>query len=245
MARAGPTPGMAAAATPAVSQISEFVILKKIRAYCSKSWQNAGISHQEWSDCTQQVFARLLERVDRDRLLIAIEDAESPERRELNRAIWATSQRSRREKRYSSLEFAESQSEDRDPWPAKMESLAQIKNVLNGENSRLSPTQREIVARWSDGESISAIAESLKLSPARISDEKYKAIQKLRQYFGTDARVCTAGLRVELVPACMKTRTFPNRRLDKEVGAPLTVVVDPAGNEKLSPATQPLQASKP
>tara|TARA_R110002072_G_scaffold303123_1_gene494669 strand:+ start:79234 stop:79917 length:684 start_codon:yes stop_codon:yes gene_type:complete len=181
--------GMAAAATAAVSQISESTILKKIRAYCSKSWQNAGIGHQEWSDCTQQVFARLLERVDRDKLLIAIEDAESPERRELNRAIWATSQRSRREKRYSSLEFAESQSEDRDPWPAKMESLAQVKNVLNAENSRLSPTQREIVARWSDGESISAIAESLKLSPARISDEKYKAIQKLRQHFGTDARV--------------------------------------------------------
>ncbi|MFT5327571.1 MAG: RNA polymerase sigma factor (sigma-70 family), partial [Planctomycetaceae bacterium] len=181
--------GVAAAATAAVSQVSESTILKKIRAYCSKSWQNAGISHQEWSDCTQQVFARLLERVDRDRLLIAIEDAESPERRELNRAIWATSQRSRREKKYSSLEFAASQSEDRDAWPAKMESLAHVRNAVNGDNARLSPTQREIVTRWSDGESISAIAESLKLSPARISDEKYKAIQKLRQHFGTDARV--------------------------------------------------------
>jgi RNA polymerase sigma factor (sigma-70 family) len=181
--------GIAAAATAAVSQVSESTILKKIRAYCSKSWQNAGISHQEWSDCTQQVFARLLERVDRDRLLIAIEDAESPERRELNRAIWATSQRSRREKKYSSLEFAASQSEDRDAWPAKMESLAHVRNAVNGDNARLSPTQREIVTRWSDGESFSAIAESLKLSPARISDEKYKAIQKLRQHFGTDARV--------------------------------------------------------
>ena len=176
---------MAAAATAAVSQVSESTILKKIRAYCSRSWQNAGISHQEWSDCTQQVFARLLERVDRDRLLIAIEVAESPERRELNRAIWATSQRSRREKKYSSLQFVESQSEDRDPWPAKMESLAQVRNVVNGDDARLSPTQREIVTRWSDGESISAIAELLKLSPARISDEKYKAIQKLRQHFGT------------------------------------------------------------
>lgn len=180
--------GVAAAATAAVSQVSESTILRKIRAYCSKSWRNAGINHQEWSDCTQQVFARLLERVDRDRLLIAIEDAESPERRELNRAIWANSQRSRREKKHSSLEFAESQSEDRDPWPAKMESLAQVRNAVNGENARLSPTQREIVTRWSDGESISAIAESLKLSPARISDEKYKAIQKLRQHFGTEAK---------------------------------------------------------
>jgi DNA-binding NarL/FixJ family response regulator len=181
--------GIAAAATAAVSQVSESVVLKKIQAYCSRSWQNAGINHQEWSDCTQQVFARLLERVDRGRLLIAIEDSESPERRELNRAIWATSQRSRREKKYSSIEFADSHSENNDSWPAKAESLNQVRTAVNGEDARLSPTQREIVTRWSDGESISAIAESLKLSPARISDEKYKAIQKLRQHFGTDANV--------------------------------------------------------
>ncbi len=158
--------GVAAAATAAVGQMSESVVLKKIRAYCSRSWQNAGINHQEWSDCTQQVFARLLERVDRDRFLIAIEDSESPERRKLNRAIWATSQRSRREKKYSSLEFAEAHSKNDDLWPAKMDSLNQVRNAVSGEEARLSPTQREIVTRWSGGESISAIAESLKLSPA-------------------------------------------------------------------------------
>lgn len=181
--------GVAAAATAAVGQLSESVVLKKIRAYCSRSWQNAGINRQEWSDCTQQVFERLLERVDRDRFLIAIQDSESPERRELNRAIWATSQRSRREKKYSSLDFAEAHSEHNDPWPTKMDSLNQVRNAVSGEEARLSPTQREIVTRWSDGESISAIAESLKLSPARISDEKYKAIQKLRHHFGTDSKV--------------------------------------------------------
>lgn len=180
--------GVAAAATAAVGQLSESVILKRIRAYCAKSWQNAGISHQEWADCTQQVFARLLERIDRDRLLTAIEDVESSERRELNRAIWATSQRSRREKKYASLEQVEKQMEDRDPWPARMESIARVQNAVRGEEARLSPTQQEIVTRWSDGESISAIAESLKLSPARISDEKYKAIQKLRQHFGSEPR---------------------------------------------------------
>lgn len=179
--------GVAAAATAAASQVSESVVLRKIRAYCSRSWQNAGISHQEWSDCTQQVFTRLLERIDRDQFLIAIEDAESPERRELNRAIWATSQRSRREKKHSPLDHAVRQSEDHDPWPAKMEALTQVRSAVNGDEARLSSTQREIVTRWSDGESISAIADSLKLSPARISDEKYKAIQKLRKYFGRDA----------------------------------------------------------
>ena len=180
--------GVAAAATAAVGQMSESVVLKKIRAYCLKSWQNAGINHQEWSDCTQQVFARLLERVDRDRFLIAIEDSESPERRKLNRAIWATSQRSRREKKYSSLDFAEARSENNDPWPAKTDSLNQIRDAVSGDSARLSPTQREIVTRWSNGESVSDIAESLKLSPARISDEKYKAIQKLRKHFGRDAK---------------------------------------------------------
>ena len=69
-----------------------------------------------------------------------------------------------------------------------MDSLNQVRNAVSGEDARLSPTQRKIVTRWSDGESVSDIAESLKLSPARISDEKYKAIQKLRQHFGMDAK---------------------------------------------------------
>lgn len=181
--------GVVAAATAAVGNVSEAVVLRKIRAYCSRSWQNAGINHQEWSDCTQQVFARLLERIDRDRFLIAIEDPESPERRELNRAIWATSQRSRREKKYSSLEYCVSQSENSDPWPAKLESLARVREAVVNEDVRLSSTQQEIVSRWSDGESISSIAETLKLAPARISDEKYKAIQKLRRHFDGDVRV--------------------------------------------------------
>ena len=183
--------GAVAAASAAVGQISESTLLRKIQAYCTQSWRNAGIKHQEWSDCTQQVFARLLERIPLDRLLIAIEDPESLERRELNRAIWATSQRSRREKKHSPLDDSASRPEEQDAWPAKMDALAQVQQAVSGDEARLSPTQREIVTRWSDGESIAAIAESLELSPARISDEKYKAIQKLRRYFGESGRAET------------------------------------------------------
>jgi len=66
-----------------------------------------------------------------------------------------------------------------------MAQLEKVHEAMASDESRLSPAQREIVTRWSDGESISDIAESLELSPARISDEKYKAIQKLRRYFSS------------------------------------------------------------
>lgn len=177
--------GVAVAASAAVSQVSESTLLRKIQAYCSQSWRNAGIRSQEWPDCTQQVFARLLERIPRERLLQAIDDPDSPERRELNRAIWATSQRSRRAKSHSPLVGDAGRVDEADVWPAKMARIEQVQQAVDSKESRLSPTQREIVSRWSDGESISEIAESLKLSPARISDEKYKAIQKLRRYFSS------------------------------------------------------------
>jgi hypothetical protein len=34
--------------------------------------------------------------------------------------------------------------------------------------------------RWIDGDSVAEIAAALELPPARVSDEKYKAIRKIR-----------------------------------------------------------------
>ena len=67
--------------------------LERINGYWATSWRNARIAPQDWDDCTQQVYAELLDRVSRDGLATAIEDAESRERRELKRSIWCTIQR--------------------------------------------------------------------------------------------------------------------------------------------------------
>lgn len=179
----------ALAAATAVGQASESVVLKKIQAYCTRSWLNAGIAQQEWDDCTQDVYLRLLSNLNRTQMLQALDDLESDERRELNRAIWATAQRRRRAQRHASLTNDAGREAAVDHWPAKMEVIDKIRRAIDSSEAKLSPQQREIVTRWSDGEAISRIAEELKLSPARVSDEKYKAIQKLRGHFGAGIEV--------------------------------------------------------
>lgn len=175
----------AVAAATSISQTSQAGLLKKIQAYCTRSWQNAGVARHDWSDCTQEVFVRLLNRIELSGLERAISDAESPERRELNRAVWATTQKWRRSPKHSLLTDDDVQPTESDPWPARVEALRKVNSAIESGEAKLSPTQKEIVARFSDGESISSIAGELKLSPARVSDEKYKAIQKLRRHFGT------------------------------------------------------------
>ena len=183
------TASSALAAATAVGQVSESVVLKKIQAYCTRSWLNAGIAQQEWDDCTQDVYLRLLSNLNRTQMLQALDDLESDERRELNRAIWATAQRRRRAQHHASLTDDAGREAAVDHWPAKMEAIDQIRRSIDSSEAKLSPQQREIVTRWSDGEAISRIAEELKLSPARVSDEKYKAIQKLRCHFRTGIEV--------------------------------------------------------
>ena len=177
----------------AVERISDSTVLKKVGACCTRSWMNAGIDRQEWDDSTQEVYLQLLTSLGCDRIYNAIEAPDSDERRDLNRAIWATSQRRRRARRYTSLIDDVVKVGDvvkaveTDPWPAKMESLRQVRKAIDSPDVRLSPTQQEIVTRWSKGESISGIANEMKLSPARVSDEKYKAIQKLRAHLAPSA----------------------------------------------------------
>src|SRR4051812_12709825 len=57
-----------------------------ISRYCTTCWRNAHLSQESWTDCTQEVFVRLLERVSPDAwCLVLKEDGE--ERREFLRAI--------------------------------------------------------------------------------------------------------------------------------------------------------------
>lgn len=176
----------AVAAMSAGAKVSQSELLRKIEAYCTRSWQNAGVARQDWADCTNDVFVRVLQTLGKEGLHRAIEVRESDQRRELNRSIWATAQRWRRSPRLSPIGDDEGRAAEHDPWPARMESISQVRDAIESGDARLSPTQRDIVSRWSDGEAIGSIADTLELSPARVSDEKYKAIQKLRHHFGVD-----------------------------------------------------------
>src|SRR5437879_4821786 len=57
-----------------------------ISRYCTTCWRNAHLHPDCWTDCTQEVFSRLLERVNPDAWPQLLK-AEGDERREFLRAI--------------------------------------------------------------------------------------------------------------------------------------------------------------
>jgi RNA polymerase sigma factor (sigma-70 family) len=151
-----------------------------IQRYCLVSWRNAGIASQDWEDCTQEAIASLLERIPRGRLAAAIDDRDSGERRELNRAIWRIVQRWRRSASPLSLD----QLGPLDPPSDEgRETISDdVQHVMEVARACLTPRQQKILSLYAEGRSIAEIADQLNLSSARTSDEKYKAIRKLRQH---------------------------------------------------------------
>jgi DNA-binding CsgD family transcriptional regulator len=152
--------------------------IEKLQQYCAASWRNAGIRREEWDDCTQQALVELLEQVREDGLPTAIEDSQSDERRELNRAVWRLVQRWRRAPRHSSFDERSApvgsdagvaQSSDRN-WSQIVDLAADV----------ISDRQLRILDMTRDGWRTPEIAQHLGISTDRVSDEKYKAISKLR-----------------------------------------------------------------
>src|SRR5437588_1738262 len=92
----GSTPGIAA--VPGPSQVKAATDISR---YCTACWRNAHLHPDSWTDCTQEVFSRLLERVapqSWDRLL----KDEGEERREFLRAIDTVKKRFQRARNWSS-----------------------------------------------------------------------------------------------------------------------------------------------
>ena len=174
--------GLAAADVEACERlpVSEVEIVQQIERYCAASWRNASIPGSEWSDCSQQVFVELLERVSRRQLAAAILDPKSSERRELNRSIWRIIQRWVRRVRYLALggpSFNDPPDSTADRGDA--DRFARIREVAA---ERTTPRQARIIAMLCDGHSIREIAQVLNIPAARVSDEKYRAVQKLRRH---------------------------------------------------------------
>ncbi len=168
---------------PAVVSPADTDAPQAVESYCNASWNNARIARQDWADCTQETFVRLLERISRERLVQAVVDAKSRERRELNRCIWCVVQRWRRCPRHYS--FNSDDVPDRRTAQIQFpRTLAEIREMVRVSTTGLTPRQRKILTRWIDGHSVAEIADTLAISPARVSDEKYQALGKLRGTLG-------------------------------------------------------------
>ena len=153
-----------------------------ISRYCAACWRNARLPLDRWNDCTQEVLCRLLQNVPPlawDKLLTS----EGDERREFVRAIDAVKKRTQRERLRGGL--PEFDLADRRDLHQRLQ-REEHDQVARAAAEVLSQRQQRIVQMSWEGASISEIADEMSIPPQRVSDEKYKAIQKLRTYFAAE-----------------------------------------------------------
>jgi RNA polymerase sigma factor (sigma-70 family) len=160
-----------------------------ISRYCTACWRNARLPVASWSDCTQEVFRRLLERVPGDaweRML----NIESDERREFVRAIDAVKKREQRSRKWSgSLDGVA----DRRGWETSR--LAdEREQVRQAAAELLTPRQQRILQMSVEGWTVQDMARELQVPAERVSDEKYKAVRKLRAHLTSEERGTEASL---------------------------------------------------
>jgi RNA polymerase sigma factor (sigma-70 family) len=169
-------PARASASAPAADEPTPQT-LTDLSRYCTACWKNARLPADYWTDCTQEVFTRLLERLPRDKWSCVLR-AEGEERREFLRAIDAVKKRTQRGRKLTGLA-----ADPADVRPPAAGAYAEEREQIDqAAGAVLSPRQQRIVQLSRDGWSIPEIASELGTSPERVSDEKYKAIRKLRAH---------------------------------------------------------------
>jgi RNA polymerase sigma factor (sigma-70 family) len=152
-----------------------------ISRYCQACWRNARLPADRWQDCTQEVFVRLLERIEAAKWETVLKEDETLERREFIRAIDAVKKRTQRARKFTNL------SPDVADYRGRNESSVRDDRDMVAKAARemLSPRQRRILELTADGWIVPEIASELDTTVERVSDEKYKAVKKLQHYLGT------------------------------------------------------------
>jgi RNA polymerase sigma factor (sigma-70 family) len=172
--------GTAATARADVSPDGTVRIVNDMSRYCTVCWRNARLHPDHWGDCTQEVFSRMLQRVSPDSWEQALR-GDGEERREFLRAIDAVKKRTQRALRRSTG-LNDVVADDRDH---QERCVADERDAVRRAAAEfLSPRQQRILQLSFDGWSVQEIADKMQLPAERVSDEKYKAIRKLRASFG-------------------------------------------------------------
>ncbi len=145
--------------------------------YCVTCWRNARLPVDSWTDCTQEVFRRMLERVPADAWDQALR-GEGAERQEFLRAIDTVKKRTQRARKFSPAVDTVADRHDQHRRDVREEREA----VRQAAAEVLTPRQQRILQLSFEGWSVHDMAEELQLPVERISDEKYKAVRKLRAH---------------------------------------------------------------
>jgi RNA polymerase sigma factor (sigma-70 family) len=174
----GPTTGMAAPPDATVRAVND------LSRYCTVCWRNARLHPDCWGDCTQEVLTRLLQRVEPGAWGDVLQE-EGEQRREFLRAIDAVKKRTQRQRKWASGAP--------DAVPDRREGVSrrladEREAVSQAAAELLTKRQQRILQMSFEGWSVQDLAVELQLPPERVSDEKYKAIRKLRAHLCADAQ---------------------------------------------------------
>ncbi len=165
------------------AQATESDVVRDIQRYCTACWRNARLDPRLWDDCTQEVCCRLLTKARDGQLDLAqVLSEDTPDRRELVRAIDMVRKRVQRAKKYQPLDVA-SPASDLDQRQRDQLELGEILEAAR--RAVLSKRQDRIIELWMRGWTVPDIGDELNLPLARVSDEKYKALRKLEQHLCT------------------------------------------------------------
>ncbi len=167
--------------TRAAAEPASLESIADMGRYCTACWRNARLPADSWGDCTQEVFSRLLERVPTghwDQVL----RSDGEEHREFLRAIDAVKKRTQRARKWSAGIDAVADPRDGHATHLRDEREA----VRQAASQLLTPRQQRILQLSFEGWSVQDVAAEMQLSPERVSDEKYKAIRKLRAHLSEE-----------------------------------------------------------
>lgn len=152
--------------------------VRDIGKYCVACWRNARLPADCWNDCTQDVFSRLVQTIPQRRWS-RIFDGDSAERREFFRAIDAVKKRTQRRLGKTRM-ISEPVADRRELDDQRLREDREL--VQETAKRLLSSRQQQILRMTMEGWSVQQMADSLAINPERVSDEKYKAVQKLRRH---------------------------------------------------------------
>jgi hypothetical protein len=163
------------------AQATESDIVRDIQRYCTVCWRNARLDPNLWDDCTQEVCCRLLTKARAGQLdLNQVLAEDTPERRELVRAIDMVRKRVQRAKRHQPIDSLAIPSADDEQRNRTRLELGEILEAAR--RAVLSPRQDRILELWMRGWPVPDIGAELKMPVNRVSDEKYKALRKLESH---------------------------------------------------------------
>jgi hypothetical protein len=186
------------------AQASESELVRDIQRYCTVCWRNARLDPRLWDDCTQEVCCRLLTKARVGQLdLTQVMAEDTPERRELVRAIDMVRKRVQRAKRHLPLDSLAIPAADHDRRHRERMELGEI--LESARRAVLSNRQDRILELWMRGWSVPEIGADLDMPVTRVSDEKYKALRKLEHYLRNCREELDIVLRNERASSSLET----------------------------------------